>query len=181
MALPGGICLESFRRSWWCDFCRHHTCLYARMPTFSRKANSEDVATWESRAGTRDETRDATGVEQNSRNSWRTASHVDVGDWFEQKFCFRVDPAKDKMIFSEESTRAISEMGNVELIELKKARFNVHHVFEGTTTCTCGKLSRPNKKCDGSDQRSIRCIERDLIIVLHPSLRREVIAVPTLK
>ena len=32
------------------------------------------------------------------------------------------------MVFSEESSRAIFEMGNVELIELQKSSFNVHHV-----------------------------------------------------
>ena len=34
--------------------------------------------------------------------------------------CIREDLAQDKMIFSEESSRAMFEMGNVELIELKK-------------------------------------------------------------
>ena len=51
----------------------------------------------------------------------------------------RDDPAKEKMIFSEESSRAIFEMGNVELIELKKTSIQcpscLHHVFEGTTIC----------------------------------------------
>ena len=36
------------------------------------------------------------------------------------KICIREDPAKDNMMFSEETSRAIFEMGNVELIELKK-------------------------------------------------------------
>ena len=35
--------------------------------------------TWESRAGTLDETRDATGVGKTSGNIWRTGSEVDVG------------------------------------------------------------------------------------------------------
>ena len=43
------------------------------------KSNSKEVAVWESKAGTRDETRDATGVEKASGNSWRTASKVHVG------------------------------------------------------------------------------------------------------
>ena len=53
------------------------------------------------------------------------------------KICIREDQAKDKMIFSEESSRAIFGMGNVELIELKKTSIQcpscLHHVFEGTT------------------------------------------------
>ena len=53
------------------------------------------------------------------------------------------------MIFSEESSRAIFEMGNVDLIESKKTSTKcpscLQHVFEGTTTCTCGKWLRPNK------------------------------------
>ena len=42
------------------------------------ESNSKEVATKESRAGSRDETRDATGVEKTSGNSCRTASKVDV-------------------------------------------------------------------------------------------------------
>ena len=37
------------------------------------------------------------------------------------KTCIREDLAKDNMVFSEESSRAIFEMGNVELVELKKS------------------------------------------------------------
>ena len=36
------------------------------------------------------------------------------------KISIRNDSAKNKIIFSEESSRAFFEMGNVELIELKK-------------------------------------------------------------
>ena len=137
------------------------------------QCNSKEVATWESRAGTRDETRDATGVEKASGNSWRTASTADVDtDLREQevtadallkneantqemervkigsnKICIREDLAKDEMIFSEKSSRAIFEMGNVELIEVKKTSIQcpscLHHVFEGTFTCMCGKIIRP--------------------------------------
>ena len=86
-------------------------------------------------------------MEKASGNSWRNASKVDVGtdlkvqevaqnalgqdeantqefNWEKigsNKISIRNDLAKDKMIFSEESSRAFFEMGNVEL-------FNVHHV-----------------------------------------------------
>ena len=36
------------------------------------------------------------------------------------KICIREDLAKDKMVFSKETRHTISEMGNVELTELKK-------------------------------------------------------------
>ena len=55
------------------------------------------------------------------------------------------------MIFSEESSRAIFEMGHVELIELKKTSETTQcpsclkHVFEGMIMCQCSKLLRPNK------------------------------------
>ena len=131
------------------------------------KSSSKEVATWESRAGTRADTRDATRVEKASGNSWRTASKVDDGthlskqevitDAFSNnevdtqeieqvkigsnKICIREDPAKDKMVFSEESSRAIFEMGNVELIELKMSSIQcpqcLHYVFEGTLICRC--------------------------------------------
>ena len=59
------------------------------------------------------------------------------------KICIREDQAKDKMVFSEKSSRAIFEMGNVELIELKKSSIQcpscLHHVFEGTFIRMYGK------------------------------------------
>ena len=89
---------------------------------------------------------DATGVEIASGNSWLTAAKMDVDidlrvegvtqDAILQdkantqeinrvkagsnKISMRNDLAKGNMIFSEESSRAIFEVGNVELIELKK-------------------------------------------------------------
>ena len=71
------------------------------------------------------------------------------------KICIREDLAKDKMTFSEESSRAIFEMGNVELIDLKKTSIQcpsrLHDGFYGTTTCIC----EPDKK-------SIRSLEGTL-------------------
>ena len=136
---------------------------------------SKEVATWESRTLVRDDTKHATEVEQASRKLVRTASKVDVGIHLSEqkvvtnallkneantqeiervkigsnKICIREDLAKDKMVFSEESSRAIFEMGDVELIGLKKSSIQcpscLHHVFEGTYICMCGKLIRPNK------------------------------------
>ena len=97
------------------------------------KSNSKEGATWENRARSRDGTRDATGVEKVSGNNWRTASKVDVGTDLSgqevttdtllkneantqeiervkigsNEMCIREDLAKDKMIFSEESSRAM--------------------------------------------------------------------------
>ena len=47
-------------------------------------------------------------------------------NWFEQN-CIREDLAKEKMVFSKESSRAVFEMGNVELI------------------CKGGKLMKPDQ------------------------------------
>ena len=48
------------------------------------------------------------------------------------------------MVFSKESSCAIFEMGNVELIELKKSSIQCpscfHYVFEGTFLCNYGEL-----------------------------------------
>ena len=110
--------------------------------------------TFESKARVRDETKNATEVGIAAGNRERTASKVDVGTHLSEqevvtdallkneanaqeiervkigsnKICIREDPAKDKMVFSEESSRVIFEMGNVELIELKNLRLDVHHV-----------------------------------------------------
>ena len=64
------------------------------------------------------------------------------------KICIREDLAKEKMVFSQESSQAIFEMGDVELIELKTSVFQcpscVHNVFKGTLLCRCGKHIRPD-------------------------------------
>ena len=59
----------------------------------------------------------------------------------------RQDQAKEKMVFSQETSHANFEMGNVELIELKTYRIQcpscLHFVFKGTILCACGKHIRP--------------------------------------
>ena len=60
------------------------------------------------------------------------------------KICIRKDLAKEKMVFSKESSCAVFAMGNLELMELKKSSIQCpscfHHVFEGKCLCNCGKL-----------------------------------------
>ena len=50
------------------------------------------------------------------------------------------------MVFSQESSQAICEMGNVELIELKTSRIQCpscpHYVFKVTILGACGKYIR---------------------------------------
>ena len=62
------------------------------------------------------------------------------------KMCIQEDLAKEKMAFSKESRQAIFNMGNVELIELKKTTIQcpscLHNVFEGTFLRNRGKLSK---------------------------------------
>ena len=59
------------------------------------------------------------------------------------KTCIREDLAKEKMVFSRESSQTIFKMGDVELIELKKSTIQcpscLHCVFEGTFLCNCGE------------------------------------------
>ena len=137
-------------------------------------STSKEIAKWKSRTGTRDETTDATGVDMGPGNSWRTTSKVDVDldlkvqevaqnalgqdeantqetnrvNMGPNKISIRNYLAKDDMIFSEESSRAIFEMGNVELIESKKTSDTdqfpscLKYVFEGTIVREC---VRPNK------------------------------------
>ena len=114
---------------------------------------STEVATWESRTGVRDETKNATEVEMATGSSERTASRsqwtrscylkneantqeIARVTFVSNKICIREDLAEDKMVFTEDSSRSIIEMGNAELIELKKSSIQcpscLHHVFEGT-------------------------------------------------
>ena len=63
----------------------------------------------------------------------------------------RNDLSNGIMIFSEESSRAIYEMGNMELIELRQTSATIQcpsclkHVPEGLNICLCGVWLRPNQ------------------------------------
>ena len=148
-----------------------------QQPFLEKGVNSicKQRATWESRAGVREDTKHVTSMEIAAGNSMRTVSTVDVGTHLSEqevitdafsnneanaqgiervkigsnKICVREDLATDKMVFSKESRRAVFELGSVGLIELKKVLIECpscpHHVFEGTLICRCGKLMRPNQ------------------------------------
>ena len=81
--------------------------------------------------------------------------------------CIRSDLAKKNMMFSQESCQAIIEMGNVELIELKKSRVQcpscLHYVFEGTTVCSCGKHIRSNQELNQRIRKAFDVLEMHLI------------------
>ena len=63
----------------------------------------------------------------------------------------RNDLSKCRMIFREETSRAINEMGNMELIELKQTSATMQclscleHVPEGLNMCQCVVWLRPNQ------------------------------------
>ena len=63
----------------------------------------------------------------------------------------RNDLSEVKMIFSEETSRSIYEMGNMEFIELKQTSATVQcpsclkHVLEGMNMCQCGVWLDPIK------------------------------------
>ena len=99
-------------------------------------------ATWESEAGVRDDTKNATDVEiwcDSSITKMDVDAHLSEQEVITDAFsnneantqeiervkmglnniCIREDLATEKMVFSQESSRAVLEMGNVELIELR--------------------------------------------------------------
>ena len=108
-----------------------------QQPTLEEGVSSswKQHATWERRAGV-DDTKNATAVDIVSRKLVRDVSTVDVvlisvnrkssheanTQEIERvkigsnKICIHEDPAEEKMVFSNESSRAVFEMGNVELI-----------------------------------------------------------------
>ena len=63
----------------------------------------------------------------------------------------RNDLSRSNMIFSDESRRAVYEMGNLEVIELRQTLATVRcpsclkHVPEGVNMCPCGVWLRPNQ------------------------------------
>ena len=68
------------------------------------------------------------------------------------------------MVFSQESSQAIFEKGNVELIEVKTSTIDCTTVFKGTLLCACGKHFRP-------DQEIIRCIKAAFEFLKAPYFR----------
>ena len=136
-------------------------------------------ATWESRAGVRDDTKHATKVratrqlvlptseakddthltvkEELTDTNIKAIQRIKVGS---NKFCIQEDLAKEKLVCSIESSQAIFNMGKVELIELKKTTIQcpscLHCVSEGTFLCNCGKLLKLEPGRDQPNQGSIR-------------------------
>ena len=84
------------------------------------------------------------------------------------KICVRNDLRIKKIMFSEESSQAIFDTGNVEYIELIKFRTQcpscLHYVFKGTIICSCGKLIRP-------DQGTLRKVKQAFEIPRAPYFR----------
>ena len=92
----------------------------------------------------RDDTKHATEVEQASRKV-RATFEVDVGAHLgdnepntqdiervkigSNKICVREDPAKEKMVFSRGSSRAVFEIVNEELVELKESSIQCPSCF----------------------------------------------------
>ena len=83
----------------------------------------------------------------NNEANTQDIERVKIGS---NKMSIREDIARENiMVISKESSPAIFEMGDVELIELKKSSVQcpscLHHVFEGTHMCKCGKLIKPGQ------------------------------------
>ena len=91
------------------------------------------------------------------------------------KICIRNDLAKKNMTFSQESCQAILEMGNVELIELKKSRVQSpscpHSVFEGTIFCSCGKRIRSNQEMIQRTGKDFDVLNTPFFPASHPNSR----------
>ena len=82
------------------------------------------------------------------------------------------------MLFSQESSQAIFDMANVELIELKTSRIQcpscLHYVFKGTILCACGKHIKPN-------QEMIRRVKASFEILKAPYFRTSVVTAKSYK
>ena len=142
-------------------------------------------ATWESRAVVRDDTKHATEgratkqlvlptseakddtlltvKEELIDTNTEDIERIKIGS---NKVCIREDLAKEKMVFSKESSQAIFEMGNVELMELKKTSIQwpscLHYVFEGTSLCNCGKLLKLDLQRSTDSESTASCISKSL-------------------
>ena len=72
------------------------------------------------------------------------------------KICIRADLAKKKMVFSQESSQAIFEMGNVELIELKTSMIQcpscLHRFFTEPHSLPVRKAHQTRPGYDATNQ-----------------------------
>ena len=100
--------------------------------------------------------------ERNQRKSWK----VEIGSGTKS---IRNDLSKGNMIFSEESSRAIYEMGNMELIELRQTSATIQcpsclkHVPEGLNMCQCGVWLRPNQSTMDRIRTAFAAFENSLL------------------
>ena len=91
----------------------------------------------------------------------------------------RNDLSKGKIIFSEESSLAIYEMGNMELIELKQTSATIQcssclkHIPEGLNVCQCGVWPRPKSKYDRTNQNSFCSVENSLLPYFSSHFKRK--------
>ena len=110
-------------------------------------------ATWESRAGVRDDTKHATEgratrqlvlptseatddthltlKEELTDTNTKAIERIKIGS---NKICIQEDLANEKMMFSTESSQAIFNMGHVELIELKKTTIQCPSCWQNDAT-----------------------------------------------
>ena len=143
---------------------------------------SKEIATWESKEGVRDETKNATEVEITAG----TVSKVDVGthlseqevisdafsnneseysrnrtseNWFEQNLHSRRPSCRQDGVQQRIQPCRRRKMGNVELIELKKSSIQcpscLNYGLEGTLLCRCGKLMRQHQDVMNRIKRSL--------------------------
>ena len=82
----------------------------------------------------------------------------------------RNDLSKGKMIFSEESSRAVYEMGNMEVMS-KQTSATIQcpsclkHVPEGFNECQCGVLASTQSKYGGPNQNCICSVKNSTQLV----------------
>ena len=103
---------------------------------------------------------------ETSRNGSRTKSILeDLGK------------PENSLKFSEESSRRIHEMGNIELYELGQISRTVQfhlclkHIPEGRTFCSCGVCLPPDEETNTKDQCQIPCFDRPLLPCTSESLK----------
>ena len=84
--------------------------------------------------------------------------------------CIRKDWKKeDEMIFSEKSSRAIHEMGNMEMIELKHTSATTQcpsclkHILKGHEHVSMWRIATTQSKYAGRNQNSICSVENSLL------------------
>ena len=156
---------------WWCDWNlkgggegepvldKRHQRLYNRWSNWYKESCTRFWNTCWDKATIRNWSSSGRSISRCYLTRWRkrwmrSTKSLKYWKWDHVQNPFVTKLSNDDMISSEESSRAIYEMGNMEMIELTQTSATIQcpsclkHALEGMNMCPCGIWLRPNQSTD---------------------------------